>query len=300
MEQEKGSLSEGIKKRIEISKFFTNEINPVISKIVTEAIKNSKFLGNQASNSLFFVAGSNSYQCNKELQTLKLSESEKAAIAPKNYDIFCISSNGEEADQIYLEMFDLIKNIRTILLEQFDGIKINQINPSYFINQNDIFNNKLIRKYCPFQTQNLYQDCYIIPRCRSIDLSTGKNQSRKFKNYADEPLIYFSIIETNISNKTTNDFIKEFINEKCMPLPGFFGLNITGILLFLELIQEQRKKEFDVDNERRNIIKKFYGVKFEEEYRKIINLYKIYFNDRLDYLNKLEGLEKQYEKYFSK
>ena len=82
--------------------------------------------------------------------------------------------------------------------------------------------------------------------------------------------------------------------KECELIPNIYGLNLTGLYLFLEMITEKRKKEIDVDFHRREIVRKILQNQNKKMYELILNIYKLYFDDRRDYKSKLDIMQRKY------
>jgi hypothetical protein len=229
--------------------------------------------------------GSTAWNCVTKQLNLNLKSQEKISVLPKNYDILCICTDELKSDEISLYIEEVVEEIRNKLKSKFKNQKF-KIETNFKIDDDDVYNFELIRNYVPSFSQKLddeYKDCYLFPNCKSIGIVMNDQIE----------IFYFQIIQSK-NKDITKFFHDNLIMKECELIPNIYGLNLTGLYLFLEMITEKRKKEIDVDFHRREIVRKILQNQNKKMYELILNIYKLYFDDRRDYKSKLDIMQRKY------
>jgi hypothetical protein len=275
-------LLSAFSRRQRTSEFITSEINPYIEK----SFYNQDILKG-TDKSLCFIFGSKAWNCEIKSIGTNLNEKETVSILPKNYDIMCICNDGRRADDMYLYFQEKVEEIKKQLKRAFKGVNFDT-ETNYEIKEQDLENNEIIRKYIPSFSQKLYEDCWLLPNCRSINIIMNSNE------FKDEAVLFIQVIESEDKN-IIEMFSNNLLNKNCELINNLYTLNIKGLFLFLELIEVKREKEFDVDETRREIVMKVIGNNKKEIYNYIIEVYRSFFNDRIDFETKYNYLLKKYQ-----
>ena len=279
----------------------------------------------EQNSALTFVAGGRSWDqyfnknlCHKNYTINNVSNLEKVAITPGNFDIFCICTDATKIDDIFTEIcvgFDKIMNELNQNNDIRDIYRLKYVSNAGRDNQNKknnvkskirndyTFYDKNLEKYCPIGTKfsNSDEEC-VFPECKAIHLELSfepikkkKTKVTKGTSFDKKVLLYFEVLY--VEDKSVIEDVKNNLLTNCNE-ESFNYLNLSGLYLFAELISRGgRDKEYDIDLHRKNILEKVlvqHNIDPKEMYLTIITLYMKIFKNRTNFKMKRELLFKNF------